>query len=153
MLLVNDCGVGPNFEMRGTIEFLPGSTGEVQAGIAFGFPDWESYDWRSVRLRRLPDNRSEVTLAQHWKGGPVRTVPTAPQNTFLVQSWRGKITVIINGQVIFQDQMINDGFVKDATSRVGIGAYAHEGNLFSVRYRDLEIRRINTPPSPPESMV
>ena len=153
MLLVNDSGVGPNFEMRGTIEFLPGSTGEVQAGIAFGFPSWEDYDWRSVRLRRNPDGRSEVTLAQHWKGGPIHTVPTAAKNTFVVQSWRGKLTVLVNGQLVFQDEMLNDGFVKDARSRVGIGAYAHEGNRFSVRYRDLEIRRINTPPSRPESPV
>jgi hypothetical protein len=114
--------------------------------VAFGYPDFETYDWRSVRLRRQPNQRSEIVLSQHWKAGPLRPVETAERNLFLVQSWRGKLTVILNDRTIFQDQLINDGFVKASNARVGLGAYAHEGNLFSVRYRNLQLRRLTTPP-------
>ncbi len=147
MLLVNDSGVGPDFEMRGTIDFLPDSTGEVQGGVAFGYPSFNSYDWRSFRLRRNPDNRSEVVVAQHWQAGPTRPVQTRNPNEFLVQSWRGKLTVVINGAVVFENQDLKDGLIKASNSRVGIGAYAHESNVFRVRYRDLRIRRLNSSPS------
>ena len=153
MLLVNDSGVGPDFEMRGTIDFLPDSTGEVQGGVAFGYPSFESHDWRSFRLRRNPDNRSEVVVAQHWQAGPTRPVPTHNPNAFVVQSWQGKLTVVINGEVVFENQNLNDGLVKAANSRVGIGAYSHESNVFRVRYRDLQIRRINSPPSLPDRKI
>ena len=153
MLLVNDSGVGPDFEIRGTIEFLPDSTGEVQGGVAFGYPSFESPEWRSFRLRRQPDNRSEVVVGQHWQAGPTRPVPTHNPNGFLVQSWRGKLTVIVNGQVVFENQDVKDGLVKASNSRVGIGAYAHESNVFRVRYRDLQIRRITSPPSLPDKNI
>ena len=147
LMLVSDAHVGPNFELRGEMDFLPGAADEVQSGVVFGHPDFEGEDWRSLRLKRNGREGSIVLLSQHWHDGPKQTLAVPDHNTFVLQSWKGVLTVMINGQVMFRNQPLVEGRVDADDALVGLGGYSHQGNTFAVRYRHLQLRRISAPPA------
>ena len=83
-MLVNDTPVGPDFELRGEMDFLPGAPGEQQAGVVFGHPDMESEDWQSFRLKRNGPDGAIATVSCHWHDGPKRTLAVPDHNAFVL---------------------------------------------------------------------
>ncbi len=146
LMLVNDTRVGADFEVRGEMDFLPGAPSEQQAGVVFGHPDMESDDWQSFRLKRNGPDGAIATISCHWYDGPKRALTVPDHNAFVLQSWRGQITLTINGAVVFRAQRIDKGRVNDGSVLVGLGGYSHHGNPFTVAFRQLQLRRINGAP-------
>ena len=152
LMLVNEARVGPDFEMRGEMDFLPGAANEVQSGVVFGHPDFEGEDWRSWRLKRNGREGAIAILSQHWYDGPKEDVPVPDHNTFDFQSSHGRMTLTINGREIFHERSLAKGLVDSEDSLVGLGGYSHQGNVFGVRYRNLQIRRLGAAPGVPANV-
>ena len=148
LMLVNEARVGPDFEVRGELDFLPGGPppNEQQAGVLFGHPSMEGYDWQSFRLKRNGPDGSIATVSCHWQEGPKVPMAVLDHNVFLLQSLHGNISLTVNGVVLFHDAHLNEGAVTDGTGLVGLGGYAHHGHSFTVTYRKLHIRRLTGDP-------
>jgi hypothetical protein len=144
-LIASAARVGPDFELRGTYEFVAAKNSE--AGIAFGHPGWAASDWVGYYIERRGE--SQIIYLTHgvWQpsGPPVR-IPSSDRTRFVVRSWRGRLSAAFNGKIVAQNVPAPDGFVNDRDAQVGLGAYSHTPD--SIRYRDVELRRLTSEPPP-----
>lgn len=62
------------------------------------------------------------------------------------------MTLTINGREIFHERSLAKGLVDSEDSLVGLGGYSHQGNVFGVRYRNLQIRRLGAAPGVPANV-
>ncbi len=144
-LITSAARVGPDFELRGTYEFVPAKNSE--AGIAFGHPGWFANHWAGYYIERRGE--SQIIYLTHgvWQpsGPPVR-IPNSDRTRFVVRSWQGRLSAAFNGKVVSQNVPAPDGFVTSRDDQVGLGAYSHTPD--PVRYRDVELRRLTSEPPP-----
>ena len=141
-MIVADARVGPDFEIRGTMELVSSTNGFFQGGVVFGHPSWESQDWMAFRIQRTPDEGQCAYFGQHFYGspsGPFR-LPVPDRNAFTVRVQDRKLSATVNGAAIV-GQVPDKGLVTTPDLQVGFGGYVDE-NLVSLRFRDVELRRL-----------
>ncbi len=147
-MLVSTARVGPDFEVRGQIELGSSTNDMFQAGVVFGYPEFERSDWLSFRVIRGPAGGLAACLASHFSRPDVmERFEGSERFSFLLRSWDGKVTVHIDGVPVIEDHQPTEGFVSNPDARVGFGGYVHD-NTFDVAYRDVEIRKLKPAPKP-----
>ncbi|MET0554134.1 MAG: hypothetical protein ABW221_13915 [Vicinamibacteria bacterium] len=142
LMIVADARVGPDFEIRGTMELVSSTNGFFQGGVVFGHPSWDSQDWMAFRIQRTPDEGQVAYFGQHFygaPGGPFR-LPVPDRNAFTVRVHGRKLSATVNGTAI-AGQVPEKGLVTTPDLQVGFGGYVDE-NLVSIRFRDVELRRL-----------
>jgi hypothetical protein len=142
LMIVADARVGPDFEIRGTMELVSSTNGFFQGGVVFGHPSWDSQDWMAFRIQRTPDEGQVAYFGQHFYGspsGPFR-LPVPDRNTFTVRVQDRKLSATVNGAAIV-GQVPDKGLVTTPDLQVGFGGYVDE-NLVSLRFRDVAVRRL-----------
>ena len=142
MLLVNKARVGPNFEIRGQIEFVSSSNDEFQGGIVFGYPKISARKWKSFRIKTNRREGQVAGFSQHFYALE-RSIPIAVQttNTFYVKCLDGVLSAEVNGKGIVDNDPVGKGYVTDADSNVGLGAY-YDVNVSDLRYRNVQLRKL-----------
>lgn len=150
-LMINaDARVGPDFEIDADVEIASTSNGQFQAGIVFGEePSFWSLRWSSFRWKKTAHEGEVAYFSQHFYR-PVhvvkRSVPI--RNRVVIQSWNGRLSAWINGEEVVRDYAPEWNPPRTPDGQVGFGAYLDD-NTFSLRYRDVKLRRLTAPPSPP----
>lgn len=143
-LITSAARVGPDFELRGTYEFV---AAQSEAGIAFGHPGWAARDWVGYYIQRRVENQVVYLTHGVWQPSASPTlIPNSDRTRFVVRSWQGRLSAAFNGRVVAQSVPAPDGFVTDRDAQIGLGAYSHGPE--SVRYRDVELRRLTSEPPP-----
>ncbi len=147
MLLCNS-RIHGNYEIRGVIEFQPG-THSVQAGVVLGYKDVDRPFWTGLRLykpRNLVSLGVKYTSRQKEMQGPLMD-----RNNLHIQVWDSQVTVFNNGEPVFINRPIEEDDHPDVPGQVGLGAYYHSASLDPVVwYRDFRIRRLDARPPTPE---
>jgi hypothetical protein len=147
LLLVADARVGADFEIRGQMELVSSTNGFYQGGVVFGRPSWNSQDWMSFRMKRNGDEGRVAYFSHHLyrpDSGPF-PIEAPDRNTFRVQVLGGRLSAWVNGAVVQQGLVPAKGLVRSPDLRVGFGGYVDE-NLVSLRFRDVELRRLTEAP-------
>ncbi len=150
MMIKSLARIGPDFEVKGEIEFVSSSNGQYQAGVVFGYPEFKKKHWMSFRVKRTSHEGEVAYFSQHFYA-PQKSVkiPILDKNQFHVQSWNNKLTSYLNGQLITENDSPPEGaFVNEPDSLVGFGGF-YDQNEFVVRYRNIMIRRLKSAPSIP----
>lgn len=147
LFIVADARVGPDFELDADIEVAATTNGQFQAGVLFGeSPSFGSARWSSFRLKNTAHEGQVVYFSKHF-AGPVhvikRTVPR--RNRIRIRSWKGRLSAWIDGEEVVRDYAPEWTPPFTDAVQVGFGAYVDD-NRFSVRYRDVTLRRLTAPP-------
>jgi hypothetical protein len=66
----------------------------------------------------------------------------------VLQSWQGHLSAWINGEEVAKDYVPEWNPPRTPNGQVGFGGYIDD-NVFSLRYREVTLRRLTAPPSPP----
>ncbi|EEF62314.1 GYF domain-containing protein [Pedosphaera parvula] len=151
MMIKSLARVGPNFETKGTVEFVSSTTGDEQAGVTFGCPDLERNDWESFRIKKTKKEGQVAYFSQHFYLGEKPTkIQVLTTNTFHIQVWQGSLNAYVNGVKIISDFRPADksGLVDYPDALVGLGGYSDQ-NEFVVRYCGTQLRRLTAPPTNP----
>jgi hypothetical protein len=143
--------VGPNFEVKGEIEFVKSSNQSFQAGLMMGLPDNTTSHWFAFRLCRNSATGSGV-LFGHRFGTPSRSknFEVANQrNTFDLKYENGKVNAWVNDNQVFENTVL-PGTIEPVgpDSMLGLGA-SNEGGETVLRYRNIKVRRLEPSPSGP----
>jgi hypothetical protein len=151
LLIVADARVGPDFEVDADVEIASTSNGQFQAGIVFGeAPSFWSYRWSSFRLKNTAWEGQVAYFSQHFHRprhpAAKREIPL--RNRVVVQSFNGRLSAWLNGEAVVTDYAPEWNPPRTSENQVGFGAYLDD-NTFSLRYRDVKLRRLTSPPSPP----
>lgn len=152
MMMKSLARVGPNFEAKGQIEFVSSTTGDMQAGVTFGYPEMDRKDWESFRIKKTKKEGEVAYFSQHFHlPEKSNLVSVRGTNTFHIQVWHGKMSAYLNGEQIISDYVPykKDGMVVDEDAEVGLGGYSDQ-NESVVRYRDVQIRKLKAAPKVPE---
>ncbi len=149
-LIVRALPIGPNFEIRGTIEFLGRPTqGEdvIQAGVVAGAPDFGQTDWSSARIWRDMKNpaQSKLRVARGFQGQADYNVDPPAASPFLARCVNGTWSFVLNGKLVCENVVITGKETVSPLARVGLGGYA-AGHPAEIRYRNVELRRLNPAP-------
>ena len=149
-LIACNARIEGNFEMRGEIEFPPPphrSTGGVVPFIRN--PGWRISSmwtpfWIDTSTSRAnmsygfyaPKQEKEVTLKQ--------------TNTFLIHVWDKRATVYLNGELVFADYELDflPDYLPQLKGQVGLGAWHVNQFEAPTLYRNVQIRRLTTRPTP-----
>jgi len=145
-LIACNARIEGNFEMRGEIE-LPPERGEGGVILRIKNPGW--IGWTSLRIdaagSRVIVGRSFYSPTQEKEVIPKQT------NTFLVQVWNDRVTAYLNGELVFADYELEPDYRPQLKGQVGLGAW--HGNQFEAPtlYRNVQIRRLTTRPTPQQT--
>ena len=149
-MIVCRARVGPDFELRGEVEFVRSSTPDAQAGLVFGMPDPSNSDWYSFRLKRNATEGELASYARGWSSRQVRAdLPVNPQtNLFSFTFHSGLVNASVNGDSIYRDTK-PPGVVRYAGEEflVGLGAF-NDLNDTVIRYRNVQLRVLPSQKSP-----
>ena len=149
LMIIADARVGSDFEIDADVEIASTSNGQFQAGILFGeTPSFWSQRWSSFRVKKTAHEGEVVYFSKHlYRPEHVvkRAVPL--RNRVVIQSWKGRLSAWVNGDEVVRDYAPEWNPPGTADGQVGFGAYLDD-NTFSVRYRDVKIRRLTAPPLP-----
>jgi hypothetical protein len=150
-LLINaDARVGPDFQIEADVEIASTSNGQFQAGIVFGeAPSFWSHNWSSFRWKRTAHEGEVAYFSRHFNA-PVHLVKRKVllRNRVLIQSWNGRLSAWLNAEPVVTEYLPEWNPPRGADNQVGFGAYLDD-NTFSVRYRDVWLRRLTAAPSRP----
>jgi hypothetical protein len=144
LLMVSDARVGPNFEMKGRVEMAASTNGAFQGGFAFGHPAWEKDNWFSFRVKRNPREGTVAYFAQFLSRpeGVAPMVEVHDANDILIHVEDGVMAAFVNGKQIQHHFVPPAGWDKaDRGAVVGFAGYPDE-NLWSVRFREVQVRRL-----------
>jgi hypothetical protein len=150
LFIVADARVGANFAIEADVEIASTSNGQFQAAIVFGqTPSLESNRWSSFRWKKTAYEGEVAYFSRHFNR-PVhlveRKVPL--RNWVVVHSWNGRLSAWLNGEAVMTDYAPEWNPPTRSDNQVGFGAYIDD-NTFSLRYRNVKLRRLTSPPSPP----
>jgi hypothetical protein len=150
LLIIADARVGSDFEVDADVEIVSTSNGQFQAGIVFGeAPSFWSYRWSSFRWKNTAWEGEVAYFSQHFnrpKQPVKRKIPL--RNRVVIQSFNGRLSAWLNGEAVVTDYAPEWNPPRTSENQVGFGAYLDD-NTFSLRYRDVRLRRLTSPPSPP----
>ena len=135
---------GTNLEFRGEVEFDP-KYPPVEATILVGY---ETAGFTSYTTIVLDRRASEVSVRDSSFSGKLakRAANLKDRNSFLVQFWGTRINVLVNGEPVLMNQEINEPQHISPSSQVGLGAHYRGATDVPVRFRNVEIRRLKSPP-------
>lgn len=139
---------GPHFEIKGSVEFVSSSTGDYQAGILFGYLHQKKDGWQSFRIKRTKREGEVAYFSRHfYLPEKSNKIPVPNQNTFRIQSWKGAWNAYVNGKPVVLDYVPKQqDLAMKNDSLLGFGGYADQ-NESVVRYKDVKVRRLKSPPS------
>jgi hypothetical protein len=149
-LVVADARVGDDFEIDAHIEVVSTSNGQFQVGIVFGpSPDFDTSDWSSFRVKRTAHEGDVVYFSRHFHNPsrPIRR-PVALDSRVVVQAWAGRLWAYVDGEQVVSNYVPEWQPPRSANAQVGFGAYLDDNTVIS-RYRDVHLRRLTAPPTPP----
>lgn len=144
-MLVCRMNVGTDFAIRGEWEKVSSSNEAYQAGFVFGHPDWESWNWYSLRMKSNRDDGPVASVAHGWSRPQyILNAPIHPDsaNVFEFRFKKNKATLIINEVTLYENVDIPAWVkVNPEQFRLGIGAF-NDSNDTVIRYRKVEIKRL-----------
>jgi hypothetical protein len=150
LLIIADARVGSDFEVDADVEIASTSNGQFQAGIVFGeAPSMRSNRWSSFRWKNTAHEGEVAYFSRHFyfpKQSVKRKIPL--RNRVVIQSWNGRLSAWLDGEAVVTDYAPEWNPPRSADNQVGFGAYVDD-NTYSLRYRDVKLRRLTSPPSPP----
>jgi hypothetical protein len=153
-LIAFDARVGPDFELSADVEIASTSNGQFQAGLLFGrsLTFW-SQDWSSFRIKNTAHEGEVAHFARHFTR-PHHNVqrPIPRRCRVVVQSWQGRLWAWIDGEAVVSDYRPAWEMPRTPDVGVGFGAYIDD-NTYSVRYRDVVLRRLTSMPGPPSRVA
>jgi hypothetical protein len=144
LLMVSDARVGPSFEMKGRVEMAASTNGSFQAGFVFGHPAWERDNWFSFRVKRNAREGTVAYFARYFSRpeGVAPMVEVHDVNDILIRVEDGRMAAFVNGTLVQHHFVPPGGWEKgDRGVVVGFGGYPDE-NLWSVRFRGVQVRRL-----------
>jgi hypothetical protein len=150
LLIVADARVGSDFEIDADVEIASSSNGQFQAGIVFGeAPSFWSSRWSSFRWKKTAYEGEVAYFSRHFNR-PVHSVQRRVplRDHVVIQSWNGRLSAWLNGEPVVTDYLPEWNPPRGPDNQVGFGAYLDD-NTFSVRYRDVKLRRLMSAPSAP----
>ena len=103
--------------------------------------------WASFRIKRNHREGNVAYFSQHFMGpwNVMKSVEVPDRNRFLVRSWHGRVSAVVNGTLLVRDDPLPPEVKLAPDAVVGFGAYVDE-NEFTVRYRAVELRRLTSEP-------
>jgi hypothetical protein len=150
LLIVADARVGPDFEIDADVEIASTSNGQFQAGIVFGeAPSFWSHRWSGFRWKNTAWEGEVAYFSRHFnraRHSVKRKIPL--RNRVVIQSFNGRLSAWLDGEAVVTDYAPEWNPPRSPDDQVGFGAYLDD-NVFSLRYRDVTLRRLTSPPSPP----
>ena len=152
-VLLFDRDFGETLEYSGEIEFIECADDEFNAALLFdcsGRTDClpKPADCTSMQVYPmshtavLNDNLTGAAYADTSDLAPCDLLPV--KHTFLIQQWKRKVTVYLDGKLLFKDVVIHDT-PADETRRIGIGCNYYKYGAELV-FRHLCVRRLSKPP-------
>jgi len=142
-MIVCNARIEGNFEMRGEIELPPDRGG---GGVIPHIKRPGRWNWTTFRIDvasgRAMMGRSFYSPTEE------RQVKLKPINIFVVQAWDERVTVYLNGELLFTDydfEKVAPGYPK---AQVGLGGRHGEQFEVPTLYRNVQIRRLTTKPVP-----
>jgi len=151
LMLVNSARVGPDFEFSGEMEFVESTNGMFHGGLVFGHPKYGKHDWMSLRLERIPSGATTADLGPRFaRAEATAWVDVGERARFLLQSWKGRITLFVNDKAAIQDHQPGEAFVARSDVRIGLGGVTFH-NGFTLAFRDLKLRKLKAAPKPPKA--
>lgn len=145
-MIVCRARAGAEFEVKGEFEVLQTSTGDFQAGLVLGMPDWSNSDWFAFRLKR---NRAEGPLASYSRGwsrqqDTEETDLVTGVNSFELHFIAGLLDATVNGKRAHSGAQ-SPGRVRYDQDEflIGLGAF-NDMNDTVIRYRNVQLRLMRT---------
>jgi hypothetical protein len=129
-----------NVEVRGEMEFAEENPRSSNAGVLLYSSAshrfvyfYQGADWALAGCS-VPDNT-----------GIVKDAGVKNKNTFLVQQWKGAVTVHLNGKLLHDAYALRGYSDDDKNPRVGVGGWFYQ-NGTTVKFRNLQVRRLTEKP-------
>jgi tetratricopeptide (TPR) repeat protein len=142
--LLCSSAVPNDFEIRGELEFPPGSR-QGTAGIGFG---WRTRPDRLSGGFVIYSSNATAQLVPTWSVKlDRRAVELKPRNAFDVQVWKSHVMAYVNGQLVVQ----GDKSPNDRNPFLGTQVALYSQHAQGVRFRNLQIRGLTGPPPGPPS--
>jgi hypothetical protein len=143
-MLFSRTRVGANFEVRGEFEVVRSSNKNFQAGLVFGLPDFNTYNWYGFRIKRHDVEGDVVCVGVGWSRREIaqHVVLNNVTNAFDFTLQNGRATASVNGVEVFHQAKL-PGYIRVANDAylVGLGAFSDSQDAV-IRYRNVQLRKL-----------
>jgi hypothetical protein len=150
MLMKSLARVGLNFEIKGEIEFVSSSNGQFQGGIVFGDPRKKGSDWLSFRIKKTQQEGEVAYFSENfYVPEKSHIIQFQNKNTFLLQSWTGKLNAYLNDKIVEEGETLPESFSRaNSPGLIGFGGY-YDQNETVVRFHNIQVRKLYSAPKRP----
>jgi hypothetical protein len=142
-MLYHRARIGLEFEVRGEFEVVKTSSGDFQAGLVMGLPDFNTTDGYAFRMKRNNDEGHLANFSKAWtKQQVAKPVSLNKRNSFQFQFRNGTVDAAVNDRPVLQKAKLK-GTLRASQSEflVGLGAF-NDMNDTVVRYHKVQLRRL-----------